>query len=76
MVGSISLQEKQSEGWVSRLRQLRGGGENDQDEIMETLTSKKMETQAPAGTISCKWHVKRVGQKISFTMGQIHYKGR
>ena len=41
MVGSISLQEKQSEGWVSRLRQLRGGGENDQNGIMKTPTSKR-----------------------------------
>ena len=39
MVGSMSLQEKQSEGWLSRLRQLRGGGENDQDEVMKTAAS-------------------------------------
>ena len=45
MVGSISLQEKQSEGWVSRLRQLRDGGENDQDAIMKTPASKKMKHQ-------------------------------
>ena len=41
MVGGMSLQEKQSEGWVSRLRQLRGGGENDQNGIMKTPTSKR-----------------------------------
>ena len=73
MVGSKSLQEKQSEGWVSSLRQLRGGGENDQDEIIKTPASQKMKTPAPAGMISCKWHVKRLGQKISFTMDQLHY---
>ena len=36
-------------GWVSRLRQLRGGGGNDQDEIMKTPASKKMKTPAPGG---------------------------
>ena len=41
MVGSMSLQEKQSEGWVSKLRQLRDGGEKDQDEIMKTPASQK-----------------------------------
>ena len=68
MVGCMSLQEKQSEGWVSRLRQLRGGGENNQDEIIKTPASKKMKTPAPAGMISCRWYVKRVRQKINFTI--------
>ena len=57
----------------SRLRQLRDGGENDPDEVMKTPASQKMETPAPAGMISCRWHVTRVGQKISFTTGQFHY---
>ena len=66
LVISMSLQEKQAKGWVSRLRQLRGGGENDLDELMKTPASKKMKTPAPAGLMSCKWHGKRVGQKIGF----------
>ena len=69
MVGCMSLQEKHSEGWVSRLRQLKGGGENDQDGIMKTPAS----APAPAGMISRRWHVTRVGQKISLTMDQLQY---
>ena len=54
---------------MSRLRQLRGGGENDQDEITKTPASKKMKTPAPAGMISCRWHRKRVKRSVSPWIG-------
>lgn len=44
MVGSMSLQGKQSEGWMSSVRQLRGGGEKSEDEGMKTPASKKIKT--------------------------------
>ena len=42
MVDGILCHEKPSKGLVSRMRQLRGGGENQEDEEMKILnTSKK-----------------------------------
>ena len=71
--GTVSLQEKQSGGWASRLRQLRGGGENDQDFFMKAPVSKKVKTPAPAGMISrrCKvkgWARRSVSPWFSFTI--------
>ena len=52
--GTVSLQEKQSGGWASRLKQLRGGGENDKDDITKAPASKKVKTPAPAGMVGEK----------------------
>ena len=71
MVGSMSpygggtpprregTMEKPSKGLVSRMRQFRGGGENQEDDEMKTpmLSLKRL-------------HETRVDQKISFTMDQ------
>ena len=37
----MSLEEKPSKGLVSRLRQLRGGGENQEDEEMKISNTSK-----------------------------------
>ena len=43
MVDGILCHEKPSKGLVSRMRRLRGGGENQEDEEMQILNSSKKE---------------------------------
>ena len=53
MVGSMRPEEKPSKGLVSRMRQLRGGGENQEDEEMKILNTSKKER--------LKKHIKDIG---------------
>ena len=73
MFCSMSLQEKQSEGWVGRLKQLRGGGENDPDEIMKTPASKKNEDPITSWNDFMQMAWEKGGSENSFTMDQLHY---